>query len=157
MRRLVPLAARQTLGSYVPFNFCPRSVMLHSIWKGHVGGYTDGQGKVVHLVSTAQDAASLGQPWAFTDRHADPVEADYFDDLANLDRLRWDIIGSNSWGGDERRPFKQAEFLVFDAFPWSAVSTIGVIDAQAAREAQAILASLPQPPAVRVQRDWYYP
>src|SRR5579859_2568373 len=28
MRRVVPAAARGTLGQYVPFNFCSRSVML---------------------------------------------------------------------------------------------------------------------------------
>ena len=44
--RPVNVAAKGTIGQYVPFNFCPRSVMLFVIHKGHqdfkgIGIYTD--------------------------------------------------------------------------------------------------------------------
>ena len=33
MRRSVPVSAKGSLGDYVPFNFCPRSVMLYAIYR----------------------------------------------------------------------------------------------------------------------------
>ncbi|QTM65098.1 DUF4433 domain-containing protein [Shewanella decolorationis] len=48
--RPVNLAAGGTIGQYVPFNFCPRSVMLFVIHKGH-DDYRGGQERVLHLIS----------------------------------------------------------------------------------------------------------
>lgn len=70
LSRRVPAAAGGMLGDYVPFNFCPRSVMLFRVNKGHQD-YPGGQEEVIHLVSTVQTAIATGQPWAFTDRHAE--------------------------------------------------------------------------------------
>jgi len=157
MRRPVLLAAGGVLGDYVPFNFCPRSVMLHSIWRGRVASYGGGQDRVVHLVTTAQAAATLGRPWAFTDRHAELVEAEYFDDLVHLPRLRWDIVNSNDWGGDQRRPFKQAEFLVHDHVSWTAIRWIGTMNEDTRAEVERIVTGGPDAPQVLVHREWYYP
>lgn len=156
MNRPVLVAARGNLGNYVPFNFCPRSVMLHSIWKGLVEGYEGGQERVIHLVSSTAIVDDLETEWAFTDRHAEPPEADYLDDLADLDNLQWEIIESNTWGGDVRRPIKQAEFLVHDHFPWTGFHAIGVISETVAAEVRGVLATTDQRPAIQVHRDWYY-
>ena len=158
MNRPVLIAAGGCLGDYVPFNFCPRSVMLHAIWRGLVDGYEGGQKRVVHLVSSVQSAVTVGQPWAFTDRHAEPPEADYFENLDDLHRLRWEIIRANNWGGHERRPFKQAEFLVYDWFPWTAIEAIGVIEDTVAVEVSQILATFDceHRPPVKIEPGWYY-
>lgn len=42
MRHPVTVAAGGTLGEYVPFNFCPRSVMLYVVAQGHEN-YREGQ------------------------------------------------------------------------------------------------------------------
>lgn len=42
LKRKVPCAAKGTLGDYVPFNFCPRSVMLYVVSRGH-DDYQGGQ------------------------------------------------------------------------------------------------------------------
>ena len=42
MRHPVTVAAGGTLGDYVPFNFCPRSVMLYVVAQGHEN-YREGQ------------------------------------------------------------------------------------------------------------------
>lgn len=58
LSRKVSVAAKGFLGDYVPFNFCPRSVMLYIISVGAVEGYDD----VIHLVSTIEMATKVGKP-----------------------------------------------------------------------------------------------
>ena len=61
-----------TVGQYVPFYFCPRSIMLYLL---HMGNhpeltYRGGQGPIVHLQATIQPscewADAEGLRWAFT-------------------------------------------------------------------------------------------
>jgi hypothetical protein len=85
------------------------------------------------------------------------VYAQYYDDLACLDLLDWSAISARLWSGnDEVREKKQAEFLVHDWCPWSAITEIGVIDTETERRVQAILAAAPHAPPVSVVPDWYY-
>lgn len=66
LTRQVDTTAGGMLGDYVPFNFCPRSVMLFAVHKGHKD-YTGGQENVVHLISSVRRAVALQRQWAFTD------------------------------------------------------------------------------------------
>src|SRR5579863_4769071 len=70
LRHRVTVAAGGTLGDYVPFNFCWRSVMLYVVSRGH-DDYTGGQRGVVHLVSSLASIQATGRPFLFTDLHAD--------------------------------------------------------------------------------------
>ena len=65
------------VGDYVPFYFCPRSVMLYVIYRGNNSEleYKDGQQRIVHLVATVQaavDVAGDGR-WAYSDGNAGAV------------------------------------------------------------------------------------
>jgi hypothetical protein len=155
LRRPVPVAAKGMLGEYVPFNFCPRSVMLYAVHRGH-GDYSNGQSDIVHLVSTVRRAISTGRPWAFTDRHADLLYADYYDDLSDLGEVAWDVMPLIWWNDDELKSRRQAEFLVHDWFRWDAVLEIGVIDDTMAARVRSLLPQSVQNPAVVVRQDWYY-
>jgi hypothetical protein len=156
LARSVPVAAGGTLGEYVPFNFCPRSVMLYVVHRGHQD-YPGGQARVIHLVSSVQTAVATERPWAFTDRHADLAYANYYTDLARLDVIDWDVMPREQWGGDpalkERR---QAEFLVHEWFPWTAVEQIGVQCPEVANELGSILSAQAHRPPVAVEPLWYY-
>lgn len=153
LTRAVATRAGGTLGDYVPFNFCPRSVMLFAVHKGHQD-YEGGQENVVHLVSTVRRAVALGRPWAFTDRHAELAHSLHFDDLEMLPEVPWHVMGEQYWG--EVKEERQAEFLVHDFFPWTAVVNVGVMTAVAARQVQTTLAAAQHRPAVTVHREWYY-
>ncbi len=155
-RRQVRVAAKGVLADYVPFYFCPRSVMLYTIQKGNVAECERKQEDIVHLRSTIKLAVGSGRKWAFTNRHAEPPEADYFDKAADLDKLNWEIIDSDTWGGDDRRPFKQAEFLVHGRFEWKWIDGIGVFDSTRRALVEAALASANHQPVVQVKRNWYY-
>jgi hypothetical protein len=153
LQRAVPVAASGVLGDYVPFNFCGRSVMLYVIYRGHVD-YQGGQREIVHLVSSLTTAVAIGRPWAFTDRHADLGYAQYYDDLAQLDQVDWSAMSRTYW--TDVKEERQAEFLVYSWFPWTAIERIGVIDrAMAARVAQ-LLAAASHRPVVEVRPEWYY-
>jgi hypothetical protein len=110
LRRSVTTRAGGTLGDYVPFNFCPRSVMLFAVHKGHPD-YAGGQEGVVHLVSTVSRAVSLGRAWAFTDRHAELAHALHFDDLAKLSEVPWHVMREQYWSAVKEE--RQAESFSF--------------------------------------------
>lgn len=156
MRHPVTVAAGGTLGNYVPFNFCPRSVMLYVVAQGH-GNYREGQQPIVHLVSSIKTILALGRPWLFTDRHADLGYASQYDTVHKLGEVDWTVMPLRQWGGDtEVREKRQAEFLVHDWCPWEAVEIIGVIDQSIAARMEAAIAGALYTPRVEVHRDWYY-
>jgi hypothetical protein len=159
-RREVPLAPRGTLADYVPAYFGPRSPMLYAIHCGQVDGYAGGQGQVVHLVTTAEAVAESGLPFVFTDGHADMSITEFFDDLANLFKIDWAVIGATYWNdtqqdGDRKRR-RQAEFLIHHQLAWGLIQEIGVISNAMAAHVRAILANAPYKPDVAVRKTWYY-
>ena len=141
------------LGEYVPFNFGPRSVMLFVVSQGHEN-YSGGQDDVVHLVSRVSVATSLNRPWAFTDRHAELGHALHYDDLSELDEIAWHVMGAKYWSSVKEE--RQAEFLVYDFFPWTAVEEIGTINTIAQNKVNQALSGIGHRPQVTVRPDWYY-
>jgi hypothetical protein len=100
-------------------------------------------------------AIALGKPWAFTDLHADLGYASYFSSLARLDEVDWNVMPLKQWGGnDDVKSKRQAEFLVHQNFPWSAVTSLGVKSAAVAAAVQPLLPG--GAPPVVIQPDWYY-
>lgn len=155
MRHPVSVAAGGTLGNYVPFNFCPRSVMLYVVAQGHEN-YREGQQPIVHLVSSIETIQAASRPWFFTDRHADLMYANQFDTLDKLDGVDWSVMGKKYWSDPEVKEKRQAEFLVHDWCPWEAIEAIGVIDQEIEARVVAAIAGAGHKPRVEVHRDWYY-
>ena len=153
LRRPVMTSAGGTLGEYVPFNFCYRSVMLYSICRGHED-YAGGQDDIVHLVSRVSTATSLGRPWAFTDRHGELAHALHFDDLHHLNEVSWSVMNLSYW--QDHREERQAEFLVQQFFPWTAVLGIAVRTAAAEATLREVVGSQGQQPTVVIRPGWYY-
>ena len=91
------------VGDYVPFYFCPRSIMLYLLHRGNAPGltYQGGQGSIVHLQAdfntVLQWARTRRMRWAFTNGNAGAYYAQFFDDPARLDRLNWEAIAANDW------------------------------------------------------------
>jgi hypothetical protein len=148
------------VGDYVPFYFCPRSVMLYVIHRGNHPNvaYREGQGPVVHLVADMNEvvewAVQAKCKWAFSDINAASRAADFFSDLGQLDRLDWSAIVAWQWASC--RDHKMAEFLVYLGFPWELVRGIGVYSEIAGRRAIAAFGDAKHRPPVKVKREWYY-
>jgi len=151
----VTVALRGTLGEYVPFNFCPRSVMLYVVKQGH-DNYSGGQNEVIHLVSSIRSVINANRPWFFTDRHADLGYALQYDDLRYISLLNWTAINRRIWNHPDTKELKQAEFLVYDFLAWACVEQIGVLNNSILQRVQNIINSSQHLPTITEEPDWYY-
>lgn len=159
LRKKVHCHPHLAVGDFVPFYFCPRSIMLYVIEKRHSElSYRGGQREIVHLVSDVEKAvaAAKRQAWAFTDGNASTAYTGFYNDLQRLeDVIDWNAVNATSWADPAIKDKKQAEFLVAELFPWSAITAIGVFDRSIQQRVSAILGKA-SGPAVSVQRSWYY-
>ncbi|MBF0284635.1 MAG: DUF4433 domain-containing protein [Magnetococcales bacterium] len=159
--RHVPLPDGGFVGQYVPFYFAPRSPILFTIHKGKVTGYSDGQTGIVYLRSTIGKALESNRPYCFTDGHAEMGVTRFSRDLDQLESLiDWTLLKAKYWNDtvedSDRKRRRQAEFLVFDYFPWGSLIEIGAMNEDAAEEARNILEGVADPPRLVERRDWYY-
>ena len=149
-----------TVGQYVPFYFCPRSVMLYVISKRNHPNvtYRDGQGPVIHLMAELHEvsrwADAQGQRWAFTDINAANRAADFFNTLEDLGNLDWEAIRTRDWKAC--RDHKMAEFLLHERFPWELVRGVEVHSEAIGARALAAFAHANHRPPVKVKPEWYY-
>jgi len=155
MQHPVTVAQGGKLGQYVPFNFCPRSVMLYVVNKGHEN-YPGGQTEVVHLVSSIGTVLNANRDWFFTDRHADLGYSLQKDNLSEINVLDWHAIRANYWADSDIKELKQAEFLVYDFLPWTCVEQISVLDNTILQRVQNIINSSSHHPNITIEPDWYY-
>lgn len=151
------------VGEYVPFYFCPRSVMLYLIWRGNHPdlAYKGGQGPIIHLEAdlhaVVQAATQAAKKWAFT---ASNAAAAYTKFLANLNRLSeidWPSVNAQQWGAPDVKEHKQAEFLLHGSFPWTLVERIGVHSPRVRQRVLNALQHAQHRPPVAVLPTWYYP
>lgn len=86
------------VGDYVPFYYCPRSVMLYLIHRANDPNlaYKGGQAPIVHLVydlnAVGQWANSQGVPWAIARGNAGSFATEFSNVSQNLAQLDWDAI-----------------------------------------------------------------
>ena len=150
------------VGEYVPFYLCPRSIMLYILSRGNHPdlSYRGGQRPVLHLAAdlhaTVAWAQANGRRWAFSDRNAGAVYANFFDDLDDLDQINWDAVEATDFRDPEVKEGKQAEFLVHESFPWELIEEIGVADAATLRRVEGVLARAAHKPLASVEPLWYY-
>jgi len=158
MNRQVPVGPGGTVGDYVPFYFAPRSPMLYAINGGWVEGYKGGQKPIIYLCSTAESVSEAGLQWVFTEGHADMRFTDFFDDLKDLDKIDWNVMQARYWNDTDEAPDRkrrrQAEFLVYEFFPWELVSYIGVYDHSIAAKVGEIIKG--GSPEIGIEQGWYY-
>ena len=150
------------VGDYVPFYFCPRSVMLYVIYKANhpALAYQGGQGSIIHLEadlhSVIEWADDDDRPWAFSLSNAGSRYAQFRRQTSDLNELDWSAIAARYFTDPEVKEAKQAEFLVYEAIPFGLFDRIGVISQCMADRAEAALAGLACRPAVEIRANWYY-
>lgn len=150
------------VGGYVPFYFCPRSIMLFLIHCANHPelAYRGGQGPILHLEAdlgeTVAWAAAEGRRWAFSLSNAGAVYTEFRDRLDQLGEVDWAAVAATDFRNALVKEGKQAEFLVRDFFPWHLVRRIGVIDAGIYGQVLRALSGAAHRPAVDVRREWYF-
>ncbi|NJK93084.1 MAG: DUF4433 domain-containing protein, partial [Blastochloris sp.] len=128
-QRPVPVEPGGRLSDYVPFYFTPYSIMLYNIKTGYGGVPQVPNEDLVILVSSLHRVAELGLKFVFTNQHAHPLTAEYFNGLENLPRVDWPLLQRRDFKHDPEDPGKkeryQAEALVHRHLPVSALLGIG--------------------------------
>jgi hypothetical protein len=127
-RRAVPVPPGGTLSDYVPFYFTPFSIMMLNINTGYGGVKKVPNNEIVIFVSSLHHVAAQGVPFVFTNQHAYPRMAEYFTDLARLDRVDWPLLQSRDFKHDPDDPGKkeryQAEALIWKHVPLNALLAV---------------------------------
>lgn len=120
------------VGDCVPFYFCPRSIMLHLIWRANHPEltYRGGQEPIIHLEADLEAAVA------------------------------WAAVAARKWSGPGIDPAlkegKQAEFLVEQRFPWRLVERIGVCRQSVYQQVAGLLDGRSHRPGLEILPDWYY-
>ncbi|MBR0676260.1 DUF4433 domain-containing protein [Roseomonas alkaliterrae] len=162
LRLAVPCHPGTCVGDYVPFYFCPRSVMLYVIAQANHPelAYRGGQGPILTLEAdfhaAVAHAEAEGGRWAISLQNAGTRYASFRADCAALAELDWTAIMARDFRPPEVKEAKQAEFLFHGRFPWSLVERIGVQNPATRQRALDCLAGARHKPAVCLTPEWYF-
>ncbi len=150
------------IGEYVPFYFCPRSVMLYLLYRGNHPNleYRGGQPPIIHLKADLHQVIEWAEEhqvrWAFTKANAGTYYVECYDSLDDLDQINWRAVQATDWREPLVKEGKQAEFLIYECLPFRLVEEIGVINASVRGTVEKQLAGSAYKPVVSIRRDWYY-
>lgn len=117
----VPLPPGGFLNDYVPFYFTPFSPMIYNIHTGRGGIQQRPNEEIVILVSCLHHVAAQKRPFLFTDCHAYYQWANFYSNLADLDKIDWPLLQARNFRRDPEDPAKferyQAEALIHRHLP----------------------------------------
>ena len=91
------------VGDYIPFYFCPRSIMLYVIYCANHQDltYRGGQAPIVHLESDLHDVVSWAniqnRRWAFSLSNAGARYAEFRSTITDLDQIDWAAVASTDF------------------------------------------------------------
>lgn len=162
LRLPVPCHPGTCVGDFVPFYFCPRSIMLYVIHcTNHPElAYRGGQGPIVHLESDLYRVVAWAEEterrWAFSLSNAGAVYTQFRSNLGHLDQVNWPAVHSTDFRSADVKEGKQAEFLVHESFPWTLVERIGVLSQGVAQQVANAIRGKDHNPRVEIRREWYY-
>jgi len=153
-----------TVGQYVPFFFCPRSVMLYVIFRGNHPElpYRGGQEPIVHLEADLREvvawARTAKRRWAFCPSNAGAYhsQSQFLTNLRDLDKIDWEAVAATDFRDRRVKEAKQAEFLIQESLPWSLIQRLGVKSAAMQTQVEAAIRSAVHHPPVEVHGGWYY-
>lgn len=150
------------IDEYVPFYFCPRSIMLYLI---HCANhpeltYRGGQEPILHLEAdlrqTVAWAEREGRRWAYSLSNAGAHYTEFRKQLDQLGEVNWSAVAATDFRVEDVKEGKQAEFLVREFFSWHLVRRIGVLSESIRNRVSRALSGAKHKPVVEVCRDWYY-
>lgn len=149
------------VGDYVPFNFCPRSVMLFVIHRANHQelAYRGGQDPIVHLeadLHAVMDwADENNRLWAFSLSNAGAQYTEFRSRREDLSQLDWHAIAAIDFRAADVKESKQAEFLMHQHFPFNLVERIGVRSPEMQRQVATAL-DVRKQPVIEVHPEWYF-
>ncbi len=158
--RVVDIPPGGTLADYVPFYFTPRSPMLLNIKTGWGGVKQRPNEEIVILVSSLRTLVERGIPFVFSDRHAYLLQARFYSDLGDLEKLDFGSLQRSDFARNPEDPEKfdryQAEALVFGSLPVGALTGIGCYTPDVKLELEAMSKEAGADARIEVRGDWYF-
>lgn len=153
--------AGAVVGEYVPFYYCPRSIMLYLIhMRNPEVAFKGGQEPIVHLEfdlrSVIDWANNNRRLWAIALSNAGAYYTEFRDSLDGLGEINWYAVNSTDFRKSAIKEGKQAEFLVYKSVPWFLVKRIGVHNGNIQRQVGEMISSFSDQPTVHIMSDWYY-
>ena len=150
------------VGDYVPFYFCPRSIMLYLVHMANHPGLTHrgGQGPIVHLEADLHETVAWAEGedrrWAFSLSNAGAYYTEFRNRLDQLGEVNWSAVTATDFRDAAVKEGKQAEFLVHGFFPWHLFRRVGVLSHPMYGKVANALAGMQQAPAVEIRSEWYF-
>jgi hypothetical protein len=151
------VAAGGVVADYVSLRFTHRSGCLDAITRET----PEKAGEYLFLVAHAETVVRALSKWCFTDGHAIEAVTNFFDDLADLQRIDWDALWTTRSTGrwllsdpDVIRR-QQAEFLVARHLPWSLIGGIAVSDEHGSSRVKRLLARASHKPKITIEPQWF--
>lgn len=127
--RKVPITPGGTLADYIPFYFTPFSPMMYNIFTGRGGVLKRRNDDICILVSSLHRVKAKALQFIFTDRHAYPQLARYFNDIKQLNEIDWSLLQARNFTRNPDDPEQieryQAEALILDHLPIEAL--LGIV------------------------------
>jgi len=158
-RRRVEIPPGGVLNDYVPFYFTPYSIMMLNIKTGH-GVRRQANDDIIILVTSLYKISELGLPYVFTNQHAYPDIAKYYNNLSKLSKIDWPLLQSRDFKHDPDDPGKkeryQAEGLVWKYVPLNAILGICCYSDKVADVVNAELAARGLGIRTVVRPGWYF-
>lgn len=158
--REVPIPPGGTLSDYIPFYFTPYSIMLYNIKTGYGGVKHVPNRQIVILVSSLHRVGELGVEYVFTDRHAYPLTAEYYNELEDLNQIDWPLLQSRDFRHDPEDPGKkeryQAEALIYRHLPLEGLLGIACHSETANHQLQSEIGRRNLTLKVVVSPSWYF-
>lgn len=159
-RTIVPCGPGGTLHDYVPFFFNPKSPMLYKLCRYPDPGSTTDRRSIIQLVTTVDQVISDGLGYVFTDGHAIVDLTEFYDDVADLDKVDWGVMDAVYWRDTDEDMDKSrrrmAEFLIYREIPLTSILEIATYSRVVANQASQILEATGVDVPVKVRSNWYY-
>jgi hypothetical protein len=115
-------------------------------------------GAAMHNVGSR--VQELGIPFVFTNQHAYPAAAEFFSDLADLERVDWPLLQSRNFKHDPDDPGKkeryQAEALIWKHLPINALLGVCCYNQAANSWIQSETARRKLEIQINTQPGWYF-
>ncbi len=156
----IEVAPYGSIHDYVSFYFGPRSPMLYSIFKG--SSDTDcGQQDIMYIVSTLPVVMQAGLKFVFTTGQAIMALSTQHNQVADLQRINWDIIKSKYWHDKppeytDRARQRMAELLIHGHVPVSCILGFGVFNKPVEETVIGLVQQAHLQIPVKQKPEWYY-
>ena len=101
-------------------------------------------------------ADSNAVKWAFSTSNAGSYLTNFYSHPSKLEKIDWAAVTSTDFRHPKLKEGKQAEFLMFDVFPWTLIEKIGIINNEMKIKVSAILANVEHKPILAIEPSWYF-